>query len=135
MSLYRENRFSFAESEDQCKNMNCCIPSYGQDHNYADAAEQGEDTATHTRNIPAIMAAKTAGGIPFAQTVANGVNRVSPNNTLHVSEVNPKFHFDDGDDDDDDQEDSYGDDDDDYEDNKRKAHHESVCSVLSRCSR
>ena len=111
----------------QCDDPNCTknINAYGQDHNIADASEQGEDPATNTRNIPAMNAAKTAGGIPFAPTFDNGIN-AKGSNTVNPNQVNPKFRFNDGDNDDDDQEDSYGDDDDDEQENKyaRKAHHE-----------
>lgn len=53
----------------------CGIPNYGKDHNYADAAEQGEDTATHTQNIPALTAAKMSNGTPHPWVVNNGINR------------------------------------------------------------
>ena len=121
--------FDLSSLSETCKcddpNCSCNIPGYGQDHNSADASEQGEDPATSSQNIPALTAAKTAGGVPFAATYDNGIN-AKGSNVINPSQVNPKFRFNDGDDDDDDQEDSYGDDDDDDSENKyaRKSHHE-----------
>ena len=91
------------------------IPDFGLDHNYADSAEQGENSATNHKNQPAIDAAKTAGGVPFPQTVDNGINATA-GKKLDLSDVNPKFR---------DivngrEEDSY--------------QQESVCDVLSRLS-
>ena len=37
----------------------------------------GEDPETSRYNVPAILAAKTAGGAPFDQTLSNGINRAS----------------------------------------------------------
>ena len=57
---------------DTCQNLTPYItPYYGQDHNYADSAWQGEDPATNRKNYPAIRAAKTAGGYTHDITVHN----------------------------------------------------------------
>ena len=72
-----------------CKGNDCpsqLIPGYGQDHNIHDGLELGEDPETNKINIPAINAARTAGGVPHQITAANPV---VPN------EVNPKFKFND----------------------------------------
>ena len=52
----------------------CGIPNYGQDHNYADSAEQGEDPATNKTNQPALRAAKMSNGTPHPWVVNNGIN-------------------------------------------------------------
>ena len=38
----------------------------------------GEESETSKVNIPALLAAKTAGGSPFAHTLRNGINAPSP---------------------------------------------------------
>lgn len=76
MALIDINAFLEAKccngGDDSCPT--CGIPNYGQDHNYADAAEQGEDPATHKTNIPALTAAKMSNGTPHPWVVNNGVN-------------------------------------------------------------
>ena len=50
--------FDLSSLSETCKcddpNCSCNIPGYGQDHNTADASEQGEDPATSSQNIPSL---------------------------------------------------------------------------------
>ena len=80
-----------------CKGNDCpseLIPGYGQDHNIHDGLELGEDPETNKINIPAINAARTAGGVPCPLTADNGVNKKTTDKVV-PNEVNPKFKFDD----------------------------------------
>ena len=109
------NRFSFNEGHGcNCNDMSCAIPNFGQDHNYADAYEQGEDPAAFKQNIPAMLAAKTAGGVGYGPTLSNGINGTYPGNRGAYEEINPKYRklFNGR------EEEAY--------------HHESVCDILSR---
>ena len=80
-----------------CKGNECTsdlIPGYGQDHNIYDGLELGEDPRVNNINLPAIAAARTAGGVPCPMTVNNGINKRSASAVV-PNEVNPKFKFDD----------------------------------------
>lgn len=44
------------------------IPDYGKDHSYRD---DGESRETMKMNIPSLLAARTAGGYPFSNTLHN----------------------------------------------------------------
>ena len=52
------------------KNPNTEIPDYGKDHSMDDS----QDRTTFKVNIPAGLAAKTAGGSPFPETLKNGIS-------------------------------------------------------------
>ena len=53
------------------------IPDYGKDHSYRQ--DDGESRETMKMNIPALLAARTAGGYPFPNTLHNDPsNRMAP---------------------------------------------------------
>lgn len=94
----------------------CSIPNYGQDHNYADAWEQGESPETMKQNIPAMLAAKTAGGTAFGPTISNGINGTYPGNRSAYEQINPAYRKL-------------------YNGREEESfHHESVCDILNRLS-
>lgn len=45
------------------------IPDYGKDHSYR--SDDGESRETMKMNIPSLLAARTAGGYPFSNTLHN----------------------------------------------------------------
>lgn len=107
---------SFRECGPNCNIDPWEIPYYGQDHNYVDGPEQGEDLRTFERNYPAMIAAQTAGGVGYGPTLSNGINKTYPGNRAAYNEINPRYRklFNGR------EEEAY--------------HHESVCDILSRLS-
>lgn len=75
------------------KNLTADItPYYGQDHNYTDGYWQGENPATDKVNYPAILAARTSGGIMHPQDINNGINKTwNGRQPMNINEINPKF--------------------------------------------
>lgn len=68
------------------------IPYYGQDHNYTDGYWQGENSATDRINYPAILAARTSGGVMHPQDINNGINKTwNGRQPMDINEINPKF--------------------------------------------
>ena len=66
----------YSESGDPSQNYKNAIdiPEYGQDHSVGD----GDDPETSKINIPALLAAKTAGGTPHPETLKNGISNRKP---------------------------------------------------------
>ena len=58
------------------------IPNYGEDHNTAENRWHGEDPYTSQYNIPALLAARTSGGVPHPRDISNGINNINDFDTL-----------------------------------------------------
>ena len=58
------------------------ISNYGQDHNIADNVWHGENPCSSQINLPALLAARTSGGVPHPRDVSNGINNIDYFDTL-----------------------------------------------------
>ena len=69
------NCCGYGYNDKDCYNM-LNIPNYGEDHNYADNAWDGNNyyPQYQNQNLPALLAARTSGGIPNYHDANNGIN-------------------------------------------------------------